>query len=242
MRRRVGVGAIKKNIQQQDLFREKGTQLQENEVDEMVKQMDKFRTNLEEYARKHKQEIVKNSEFRRQFQNMCASIGVDPLASGKGFWSEMLGVGDLYYEISVQVVEMCVASSHLTGGMITLEDCLGRLNTRRGRQTNPLSRDDVLRAVKKLNVLGSGVELVKIGQTEYISAIPGELTNDHNTVLTCVDDRGRLTASGAASSLGWSEERSQRSLDQLAAAGLLWIDDFDRSYWLTAVFRQTLAN
>ena len=34
---------------------------------------------------------------------MCASIGVDPLASGKGFWSNMLDIGDFYYELGVQV-------------------------------------------------------------------------------------------------------------------------------------------
>ena len=34
---------------------------------------------------------------------MCTSIGVDPLASSKGFWSEMLGFGDFYYELAVQV-------------------------------------------------------------------------------------------------------------------------------------------
>ena len=43
---------------------------------------------------------------------MCATIGVDPLASSKGFWSEMLGVGDFYYELGVQIVEVCMASSH----------------------------------------------------------------------------------------------------------------------------------
>ena len=36
-------------------------------------------------------------------QEMCASIGVDPLASGKGFWSNMLDIGDFYYELGVQV-------------------------------------------------------------------------------------------------------------------------------------------
>ena len=46
------------------------------------------------------------------YQDMCASIGVDPLASSKGFWSEMLGVGDFYYELGVQIVEVCMASSH----------------------------------------------------------------------------------------------------------------------------------
>jgi len=238
MRRRAGIGAIRNNREQQDLFKQKATQIQENELDEMMRQMTQFKTNLEDYAAKHKQEIVKDPAFRRQFQEMCASIGVDPLASSKGFWSEMLGVGDLYYEISVQVVEMCVAGSALHGGFITLQDCLARLNCRRGRASCPISRDDVLRAVKKLSVLGSGVELVKIGGTEYISAIPGELTTDHNTVLECVDDRGRLTCLGASDRLGWAEERCQRSLDQLAAAGLLWVDDVDASYWLASVFRQ----
>ena len=37
---------------------------------------------------------------------MCASIGVDPLASGKGFWSNMLDIGDFYYELGVQIVEV----------------------------------------------------------------------------------------------------------------------------------------
>ena len=32
-------------------------------------------------------------------QEMCASIGVDPLASNKGFWSNMLDIGDFYYEL-----------------------------------------------------------------------------------------------------------------------------------------------
>jgi len=50
----------------------------------MVQQMETFKTNLEDYAMKHKNEIKKNPQFRRQFQEMCASIGVDPLASGKG--------------------------------------------------------------------------------------------------------------------------------------------------------------
>ncbi len=30
---------------------------------------------------------------------MCAKCGVDPLASNKGFWAELLGIGDFYYEL-----------------------------------------------------------------------------------------------------------------------------------------------
>ena len=60
-------------------------------------------------------------------QDMCATIGVDPLASSKGFWSEMLGVGDFYYELGVQIIEVCMATSHKTGGLMELEELRRRL-------------------------------------------------------------------------------------------------------------------
>lgn len=113
----------------------------------MSKQLDTFKSHLEEFASKHKQEIRKSSQFRVQFQEMCATIGVDPLAceklfefqqliwrenrllltppflfmlcllAGKGFWSEMLGVGDFYYELGVQIIEVCLALKHRNGGV-----------------------------------------------------------------------------------------------------------------------------
>ena len=68
----------------------------------MSKQLDVFKTNLEEYVSKPKQWIWKNNpEFQLQLQDMCATTGVDSLASGKGFWSETLGVGDIYYKLGV---------------------------------------------------------------------------------------------------------------------------------------------
>jgi len=42
--------------------------------------MDSFRSNLEEFAGQHREEIRRNPQFRNQFQEMCAAIGVDPLA------------------------------------------------------------------------------------------------------------------------------------------------------------------
>ena len=47
---------------------------------QMSKQIDTFRDHLENFAAKHKDDIRKDAEFRVQFQEMCASIGVDPLA------------------------------------------------------------------------------------------------------------------------------------------------------------------
>lgn len=87
MRRRPGVGAIHKQKLQQEKYKEKGSEIQEGQLLQMTRQLDVFRENLEEFASKHKNEIRKNAQFRRQFQEMCSAIGVDPLASGKGFWS-----------------------------------------------------------------------------------------------------------------------------------------------------------
>ena len=63
---------------------------------------------LQEFARKYKNDIIKDPEFRHEFYRMTASVGVDPLASSKGFWGEILGAGDFYYELSVQIADACL--------------------------------------------------------------------------------------------------------------------------------------
>lgn len=49
-------------------------------------QLDTFKSSLEQFATKHKNDIRKNAEFRNYFQQMCARIGVDPLACKKADW------------------------------------------------------------------------------------------------------------------------------------------------------------
>ncbi len=95
--------------------------------------MEQFKTKLEAFAVKHRTAIKKDAEFREHFQDMCATIGVDPLASSKGFWSEMLGMGSFYYEISVQAVEVVLSTAHLNGGVMSLGELQQRLNKSRSK-------------------------------------------------------------------------------------------------------------
>ena len=37
------------------------------------------------------------------------------ISAGKGFWAT-LGVGDFYYELAIQIVEVCMATNHRNGG------------------------------------------------------------------------------------------------------------------------------
>ncbi|KAJ2616578.1 ESCRT II complex subunit Dot2, partial [Coemansia sp. RSA 1694] len=58
-----------------------------------------MKSNLEDFVRIHQKEIRSDPVFRVQVQRMCQLIGVDPLASRKGYMAELLGVGDFYCEL-----------------------------------------------------------------------------------------------------------------------------------------------
>lgn len=61
-------------------FQAKGTELASEQLSQFSQELAVFQAKLEEFAHKHRDEIRRNSQFRRHFQDMCASVGVDPLA------------------------------------------------------------------------------------------------------------------------------------------------------------------
>nr|SVE75891.1 EOG090X09XM [Daphnia hispanica] len=246
MRKRPGIGAIHKQRVEQERFRGKATELQDNVFEQMTNQMEKFRTNLETFASKHRNEIKKNSAFRKQFQDMCASIGVDPLASSKGFWSELLGVGDFYYEIAVQVIEVCLATSQKNGGLITLGELRQRLIKARGKAQHHqnISNDDIIRAIKKLKVLESGFSIISLKETKdssdiLIRSIPGELNADHTEVLKVAEANTFTSIDALKSTLNWDDCRCQQIINELLRDGVAWVDEQSstKTYWFPSFFK-----
>lgn len=110
MRRRPGISGLQGAAAARDQYRSLGDNVAKVRTDLMKEQLATFRRQLEEFASKHKNDITKNPAFRAQFHTMCAKCGVDPLASNKGFWAELLGIGDFYYELGVQIVDICLAT------------------------------------------------------------------------------------------------------------------------------------
>ncbi|XP_017475891.1 PREDICTED: vacuolar-sorting protein SNF8 [Rhagoletis zephyria] len=242
MRRRAGLGAIQQQQLAAEKYKDKFTDLQESQFEQMSKQMDVFRTKLEEFAVKHKQDIRKNSQFRKQFQEMCAAIGVDPLATGKGFWS-VLGIGDFYYELGVQVVEVCLASNHKTGGLMELNELRGRLIAARGQSVvhQEITNEDILMAAKKLTIFGNGFVVHKVGKGKYmVQSIPGELSMEETKILTAASNTelGCVTLQMLTEQLGWSEFRTKQAIDKTVSEGLCWIDkqDGEHIYWFPSLF------
>lgn len=80
MRRGVGIKGVKQRQAQAAKASEMGQKLQAQNLEQMKGQLDEFRTNLEEFAVKHKKEINDNPVFRKEFLRMCREIGVDPLS------------------------------------------------------------------------------------------------------------------------------------------------------------------
>lgn len=75
--------------------------------------------------------------------------------------SYFIGIGDFYYELGVQIVEVCLATNYKNGGLITLEELRSRLIASRGRakKHQDITNEDLLAAVKKLRIFGNGYKL-----------------------------------------------------------------------------------
>ncbi|KXZ41680.1 hypothetical protein GPECTOR_323g36 [Gonium pectorale] len=206
-------------------FKLTGEEVKKNSLQAMHDQLASFRANLEEFARKYRADIRRDPVFRAQFHTMCANIGVDPLASNKSLWASALGLGDYYYELGVQVVEACLASRPLNGGIMELPALLRAVTRRRGGGAEPVSEDDVVRAIKKLRVLGGGFDLVTIGGRSYVRSVPGELSTDSNRALEVAQGKGFTSVADLARATGWNAGRADDVLQALTRTGLAWVDD-----------------
>lgn len=60
-------------------------------------------------------------------------------AASKGFWAEMLGVGDFYYELGIQIVESCLVVQETTGGLTDLDIIKKRISRLRGSNSPEVS-------------------------------------------------------------------------------------------------------
>lgn len=128
-----------------------------------------------------------------------------------------------------------MATRSINGGMIDLPSLLRHVNKRRGSQAEPASEDDVIRAIKKLRVLGGGFDLVNIGCRQYVRSVPGELNLDKNRALGVAQGKGFTSVPELVRVAGWPEQRAGDVLQGLTREGLAWVDDGAqdgvRLYW-----------
>eukprot|EP00995_Heteronema_vittatum_P000724 NODE_1097_length_1070_cov_542.136141_g761_i0.p1 GENE.NODE_1097_length_1070_cov_542.136141_g761_i0~~NODE_1097_length_1070_cov_542.136141_g761_i0.p1 ORF type:complete len:219 (+),score=43.29 NODE_1097_length_1070_cov_542.136141_g761_i0:129-785(+) len=187
MRRKPGVAGIRQQQDVKQTMRSKGEEITDLSTQVLQQQMAQFQQQLADFAVKHKHQINKNAEFRHQFNQMCAKLGVDPLASKKGFWSDMLGYGDFYYQLAVQAIEVCLSNKRQNGGLMPLAEVTAALTKRRAKTAgaSEISEGDVEEAIKKVAILGDGFKVVTLGLSgiRMVQSVPMELTDDTTALL-----------------------------------------------------------
>lgn len=244
MRRRPGIAGLQRDAVAREQYRAAGEASRQDALDAAKRQLAAFRARLEAFARDHRADIRADPAFRAQFHAMCANVGVDPLASNKGAWAQLLGLGDFYYELGVAALEAAWASRPSDGGLVPLAALTAAVARRRGSAADPVSEDDVARALKKLRALGPGVDVVELGGVAYVRSVPGELDPDRGAALgaaaraggrakrPCGGDTsgGSLTVSELVEATGWARQRAESALEGLLREGLAMADEIGRAH------------
>jgi ESCRT-II complex subunit VPS22 len=220
---------LQQKREQQRRKEEEGGRLRVEKIAAVRATLDQFRVALEDFAGKHKARINADPEFRDQFHRLCKAVKVDPLASSKGFWTDILGLGDFYFELGVIIVEKCLQTRGSNGGMILLSDLLQLVRAHStGRHST--SEEDVLQALDKLKVLGSGFRLLAIGQQRFVLSVPMEINKDGQELIAEAQEHGFVAEDSFLSPLHssrqplWSRERFQFVMAPLLREGLVLID------------------
>src|SRR5258708_32245071 len=151
-----GLAALHRQQESQKSFDALSNQLSTAQVENLHGHLDQFRAALTRFATHHRAEMRGDPRFRRAFQQMCASIGVDPLAGPRrgGWWEETLGLGDWQSELGVQIVDVCVTTRERNGGLIEMSELVRLVSKLRGVGGGSITEDDVVRSIKTLQPLG----------------------------------------------------------------------------------------
>jgi ESCRT-II complex subunit VPS22 len=259
-----GLAALDRSLQSSAQYSSLSDELTTSQVNELNAQLQLFSTSLRQFAHSHRKDIVKDAQFRHAFQQMCAKIGVDPLGgapsssggilgSGRlaGLWNDMLGLGDFQYELSIQIIDVCVSTRAINGGLIEMSELIksiNRLRQGRGKQieadsAGQITENDIIESIKLLKPLGSGYEVVSMdnGSVKMVRSVPKELDVDSTFVLAALSSSSSslerdiigyafitedhlLPESGSKSR--WTRERARALLrDMTMRDGILWVDE-----------------
>ena len=217
MRRGPGLAALERSSQSAQQYTSLSSELSTQQLQDLKNQLETFGSSLRSFASSHRNDIKRDPAFRHAFQKMCASIGIDPLSGpnargtsgnggigGKinGIWSDLLGLGDWQYELGIQIIDVCVSTKHLNGGLIRVEDLIrGVLRLRTGKDPfsikgkeveknldYSIDEEDIIRSLKVLKPLGSGYQILEIGSQKWIRSIPKEFNEDESLVLNLLSN------------------------------------------------------
>lgn len=121
MRRRVGVGHVLQERQQQQRMADLGAQITAERVGQIEDQLEELQTQLKTLAQNHKSDIKEDPLVRARFRQLADSLGVDLISSKKNVFADALGLGDFYYQLAGRTVEACMRERKFCGAYVPLQ-------------------------------------------------------------------------------------------------------------------------
>ena len=224
MRGRGGLGGIHRMMQMNENVKRLGQQVEEKTLDELKKQIETFSSNLSDFASKHKEDIRKNPEFRKEFYMMCTEMGVDPLAS-KSIWNKTLNLSEFYYELAIQIISISLNIRDRVGSLIEVSEMKNYLT--KVRKIDDISELDIIKAIESVSDLKCGFQIVNLSQNKKaVVTIPLHLSNDTNIIMEiAMENKGFITFHlFKAKNNNYDQESFELLISNLINKGLVWID------------------
>lgn len=248
MSRRPGLAGFDAQSQSLQSFAALSDALNQTQIETLHSQLSQFRSSLQKFALEHRETIRADPEFRHSFQQMCASIGVDPLAGPRkgGWWSEALGLGDWQHELGVQIVDVCLNTRDRNGGIITVSELIRILSKLRGvpmdrkdgKNKGGITVNDIKRSMKILEPLGKGYQVIGPPHNLMVQSIIKELDGDQSRVLALAAKLGgAFTRQDVESQLDWTQARAKACIQNMISSGTCWVDEHEgtATYWVPSV-------
>jgi ESCRT-II complex subunit VPS22 len=201
--------------------RQKLEELKEAKTETMKVALDKLKDELIDFTRNNQKKILQDPLFRLDFHCLCAQCNIDPISSGKNVFS-CFGVGKFYYELSIQVVDICYSTRNQNGGIIPMTE-LQRLLENMRQHKDKITVNDIMRAITKIKILNSGYSVFKVGNQIVVKSVPTAFNEDNKLLIELAQImNGHFGKSDIIKRYLWDEDRITRALDNMLKEGYIY--------------------
>ncbi|EAN31397.1 EAP30/Vps36 family protein [Theileria parva strain Muguga] len=182
-----------------------------------------FRTNFENFVRRHHDKINSDHHFRLKFLEICDILSIDVLELSPRIrpnFSRVFGsVSWFLPEICTLILEICINTRNENGGICELSHVLEMFP-----KSYKLTQNDLLKASKEFKVFGDSIKVLEVNDKYFFVTNP-DLSNVHCECIKVATELKRgITCLDLSNHLGWTIERSQIVLNQLTSSQITWID------------------
>jgi ESCRT-II complex subunit VPS22 len=200
------------------VIQQKNKEMSEEQNQKLAEQLASFTKNLEEFAKKYKNEIQFNPEFREQFYTMCLEIGVDPLAS-ISLWSKTLNLSEFYYNLAIQIITISMTK----GPLIEINELRKMLMN--NMKTTDVSLMDIEKAIESVSELKCGFQIVSVKNSKAVVTVPMEKNAAVDEIIKMASENdGWIGYSICYNKKGMKQIEFENAIKTLLNHGVAWED------------------